>query len=352
MKPKLLYALHSGNLYGTERMALVTMQGLQDVADPVLLVPPGPAIAEAVRLGIESIPFSSLGQFVGGLANQLRSAGPVAFFATGVSHSLVFIALNGLFRRRCVHAHLVHGGTDEKLSYGRKKALNGRAVVLIAVSDFVKKRLLAHGVRETQIKVIENFLPDEQIASTAPRRPFTNQGISRVIVVSRIDPIKRVDLLLDLLDRHPSLRQLEYDVYGTGWDLESLRARAAAQHPMVHFHGYSDRIPEAIAQSDLLLHLCPEEPFGLAILEAMAARVPVLVPDQGGAATLIEPEVSGVQFTANETTDLAARLEALREMPAGGLNCLAEAGYERIRSRYSSSVRLNEYRQLIAELLP
>jgi glycosyltransferase involved in cell wall biosynthesis len=171
-------------------------------------------------------------------------------------------------------------------------------------------------------------------------------------VVSRVDPIKRVDLLLDMLDQHPSLRQLHYDVFGTGWDLESLRERAGTQHPMVRFHGFSDRIPEAIARSDLLLHLCPEEPFGLAILEAMAARVPVLVPDRGGASTLVEPDISGVRFSANDLADLAVHLQALHQMPASGLNRLAEAGYQRVRSHYSSSVRLNDYRQLIADLTP
>ena len=40
----LVYALHSGNLYGTERMALATLQGLRDRFDPVLLAPPGPAL--------------------------------------------------------------------------------------------------------------------------------------------------------------------------------------------------------------------------------------------------------------------------------------------------------------------
>lgn len=352
MKPRLLYALHSGNLYGTERMALVTMQGLRDVLDPVLLAPPGAAITEARRLDIEPVPFSSLREFVLALGRQLLGARSVAFFATGVSHSLAFIVLNGVLRRRFLHIHLVHGGTDERLSYGRKKLLNGRAVVLVAVSEFVKQRLLAHGVDEAQIRVIENFLPDEQIDAIPQRMPFAEDGITRVIIVSRVDPIKRVDLLLDMLDQHPQLRQLEYDVFGAGWDLDTLRERAMKDHPMVRFHGFSDRIPEAMAQSDLLLHLCPDEPFGLAILEAMAARVPVLVPDRGGSATLVEPGVSGFRFKGNDADHLADRLQSLITLPAADLNRIAEAGRLRVRSHYSSSARLDDYRHLIGALLP
>ena len=53
-------------------------------------------------------------------------------------------------------------------------------------------------------------------------------------------------------------------------------------------------VAAAIADADLLVHLCPVEPFGLAILEAMAAAVPVLVPNSGGA-------VSYTHLRAHET---------------------------------------------------
>lgn len=351
MKPTLLYALHSGNLYGTERMALVTLQGLRDTLDPVLMAPPGAALTEAERLGITTVPFHGLRQFVPALGRQLLRARPVAFFATGVTHSLAFIALNSVLRRRFLHVHLVHGGTDERLSYGRKKWLNGRAVTLIAVSEFVRERLMAHGVRAQQIRVIQNFLPDEQIATTPQRPAFDRDGLARVIVVSRVDPIKRVDLLLDVLDRHPPLRQLTYDVYGAGWDLDTLRERAGVHHPMVHFHGFSNRIPQAMIQADLMLHLCPEEPFGLAILEAMAARVPVMVPDRGGAAPLIEPAVSGFRFAANDTEALAQQLHAVMGLSARNLNRIADAALVRLRSTYSSTARLADYRQLIQGLV-
>jgi hypothetical protein len=191
--------------------------------------------------------------------------------------------------------------------------------------------LLAHDVAASQIVVVENFLPDAQI-SASPRRPaFSADGIRRVIVVSRVDPIKRVDLLLDALDRHLQLGSLEYSVYGTGWDLDALRARSQRDHPTVRFHGYSDRIPEALCESDLLLHLCPEEPFGLAILEAMAAGLPVLLPDSGGAAGLIEPEVSGWRFRANDPDDLAAQLGRIAGLSSAVLNRVAAAADRRAR---------------------
>lgn len=350
MKPILLYALHSGNLYGTERMALYTLDGLRDAFTPVVFAPAGPALEEARRLGMEAIPFQNARQFALLLRPWLAGHRRIAFAATGVMHSLVFGFWNLLYRRQAVHLHLVHGGTDERQSYGRKKLLNRLPVKLIAVSDFVRERLIAHGVNPSQITVVGNFLPDGRIDSAPRRSAFAEAGIRKVIVVSRVDPIKRIALLLDALDGHPELGDLPIRIFGTGWEFGALQARAKASHPNVVFEGFSEQVEEQIAASDLLLHLCPVEPFGLAILEAMAAGVPVLTPDQGGAAGLVDDAVSGFHFRANDADHLAAVLTKLRLASAAELNALVAAADQRLKTRYSSSAGLESYRNLLVEL--
>jgi glycosyltransferase involved in cell wall biosynthesis len=349
MKPGFLYVLHSGNLYGTERMALATLDGLRDRLEPVLFAPPGPALEEAGRLDIPAVAFRGAPDLAIRVRPWIAHHRRIAFAATGVSHSLIFLAWNRLYRRRNVHLHLVHGGTDERESYGRKRLLNGTGVRFVAVSEFVRERLLAHGVTEADIEVCENFLPDRQIAAP-PRRPAFREGVRNVVVVSRVDPIKRIDLLFDCLDRHPALERLDFRICGTGWDLEVLRARAEKDHPNVVFEGFSDRVPQILAESDLLLHLCPCEPFGLAILEAMAAGVPVLVPDTGGAASLIEPGVSGFQFRAGDTDDLGTVLEEVAGLAPASLDRIVAAADARLRERYSSKAGLERYARLFEEL--
>ncbi|QJD30386.1 glycosyltransferase family 4 protein [Methylococcus geothermalis] len=349
MKAVFLYVLHSGNLYGTERMALATLDGLRDRLTPVLFAPVGPALGEAGRMDIQAIEFRGARDLARKLRPWIAGHERVAFAATGVSHSLIFLAWNLLYRRRNVHVHLVHGGADERESYGRKRMLNGKGVRFVAVSEFVRDRLIAHGVAEADIEVCENFLPDRQIAE-APRRAAFGDAIRNVIVVSRVDPVKRIDLLLDCLDQHPAVKGLNFRIYGTGWDLDALRARAQKDHPNVVFEGFSDRIPQALARSDLLLHLCPCEPFGLAILEAMAAGIPVLVPDSGGAASLIEPGISGFQFRAGDAGDLGTVLEEVAGLPPASLNRIVAAADARLRERYSSKAGLARYANLFREL--
>ncbi len=348
---QLLYLLHSGNLYGTERMALVTLDGLRDVLVPILMAPPGPVHGAARALGIESHEFYGAWDLFWQISALLRNTKKIGFCATAVIHSLMFIVWNSWFRLKNVHLHLVHGGTDEKLSYGRKKVLNYFPILLVAVSGYVKERLLVHGVRSEQIRVLENFLPDQQIANAPQRQPFQMDGIRKVLVISRVDPIKRIDVMLDALDILPSLHSLEICVLGTGWDLDKLRERARQDHPNVTFAGFSDQVENELAASDLLLHLCPTEPFGLAILEAMAAKVPVLLPNQGGAAGLIEAGISGLHFQANDPHDLALQLSYLQSAKAEDLNKFAGNAYQRLLQQYSSGARLNDYRALFDKVM-
>jgi glycosyltransferase involved in cell wall biosynthesis len=249
------------------------------------------------------------------------------------------------------HLHVVHGGTDERLSYGRKRLLNRAKVTMVAVSEFVRSRLLANGVAEKRIRVVENFLPASRTNAVPRRAAFDSTGIRRIIVISRLDPIKRVDLLLETLDRHPDLGSLPVRIFGTGSDEELLRERVRLHHANVTLEGFHPSVESEIATSDLLLHLCPAEPFGLAILEAMAAGVPVLVPSSGGASSLVTEGRSGFHFQANDADSLASKLRELAAAPASLLNGIVAGGHEALATRFSPGARIADYQRLIQEQL-
>jgi glycosyltransferase involved in cell wall biosynthesis len=349
MSIPLIYALHSGNLYGTERMALSTAAGLLDEFAPIIMAPPGPALEEAEHRGYAVAPFENVWQFAAALRSALSRSPKVAFFATGVMHSSVCIALNKLYRRPIAHLHLVHGGAAEELSYGRKKKLNGQSVRFVAVSQYVRERLLAHGVNDNQISVVENFLPDTQVGACPRREPFRTGEIRRLTVISRLDPEKRVGLLLDALRRDPDSRRFEVRIFGSGWEGDELKRRASEANLNVSFAGFQARVDECLAESDLLVHLCPVEPFGLAIIEAMAAGVPVLVPNAGGAGSLVEDGVSGFHFRNGNADDLNTRLRDITALGADRLNAVVAGGRHLLATRFSESLRMGDYRRMLWE---
>jgi glycosyltransferase involved in cell wall biosynthesis len=333
-------------------MALYTAGGLTADFDPVIMAPPGPALEEARATGYEAVPFESVVQFSGALRKQLAKSGKrVAFLATGVMHSAVCLAWNKLYRRRIAHLQLVHGGAAEALSYGRKGKLNGQPVQFVAVSAYVRERLIANGVNQAQIRVIENFLPDALARNCPQRVQFGGEGLRRLIVISRLDPEKRVDVLLEALEAAPDAGHFEVHVYGTGWNADDLKARAARSNLNVAFEGFSTTVREALAGSDLLVHLCPVEPFGLAIIEAMAAGVPALVPDAGGAGSLVENGVSGFRFEANNPAAVMSKIREVADLSPERLNSVTAEGRRLLGTRFSQSARIADYRNLLMESL-
>ncbi|MBL0157160.1 MAG: glycosyltransferase family 4 protein [Bryobacterales bacterium] len=347
----LLYTLHSGNLYGTERMALATIQALGPEWDPIIFSPPGPVIAEARRLGLGAVEIHNDREFFHAIQPWFSHSRRLAVFSTRVVHSLLVCAVNLLYRRRIAHLHMVHGGADEALSYGQKRRMNHLPVTLVAVSEFVRDRLLVHGVNPKRIRVIENFLTAERVAS-APRRPqFAASGLREAIVISRLDPIKRIDLLLDALETHPELKHLRVRLFGKGSDEQKLQKRAQKSQLSITFEGFSTLVDQALADSDVLIHCCDQEPFGLAILEAMAANVPVIVPDKGGAGSLIDPGRTGLRFESGDAASLAARLTQLNEATPKYLNRLTANAAEVLGTRFSQRERVADYRRVIEEAL-
>lgn len=340
----IIYILHSGNLYGTERMALATMTGLGQQGHGLLLAPPGPVHEEARALGIPSQVFRSPGDLLRGLTPAFRKHRELNLIATGVSHSLLAHALSTFFRCKLHHVHVVHGGTDERLSYGRKSLLNHLPVTLVAVSDFVRERLLAHGCRADRVRVIENFLPSTRFPT---RRAGQITSIKRVAIVSRIDPIKRVGLLLDAIQRRPELESLQFEVFGEGSEFDALKQRSIAV-PNVHLHGYQSDAASQLAEFDLFLHTCAEEPFGLAILEAMDSGIPVLVPNAGGAGALIENDRTGFHFPANCSGGLANRLQSVAQATHLTLTAVTAAAQRELETRFSPTRGLQQYAELLA----
>lgn len=343
----LLYVLHSGQLYGTERIALATAAGLSDEFETIFIAPRGEVLAEARRLGFHTRRFKGVRQLVEILRPLLRENPSLTYVSTGPRYSLACIAINAFYRRRIKQVYVTHGSGKEADDYRRVKYLSPFDVQFIAVSDYVKEKLVWHGLSQDRIEVVTNFLPRERIARACRRGPFT-AGVKNAISVGRIAAVKRFDLLISAMDRRPELADFPIDVIGAGPMLHSLGQRARMKHSAIHFAGFRNDLEQRYAKSDLLVHTCPTEPFGLVIIEAMAANIPVLVPDRGGASMLVEDGISGFKFHANDPDHLARRLVELRNADPRLLNRVVANAAEKVRTQFSEEVSLGQYRRLFA----
>jgi glycosyltransferase involved in cell wall biosynthesis len=303
---------------------------------------------EAQKLGFETRRFQTTVQLAKQIWNILSQFKSLTFVSTLPRYSAICMAMNLVFFRKIRHIQMIHGGGNDQEDYKSLRRFNPFKMTVITVSDYCKDQLVNLGVRPDHIEVVGNFLTRQQEMSMPRRTTFESDGVRNVAIVSRIDPPKRVDLLLDALDqRGEELRDIKFRIFGWGPDLDRLRERAG-KYPNVEFVGYVDNVAAELAKSDLLVHTCPVEAFGLAVLEAMTANLPALVPDHGGTAMLINDGETGFTFHSDDAKDLAARLVELKNAPARLLNKIALSARKSCEGRFSAESSLAKYRRLFS----
>ncbi|RYZ36821.1 MAG: glycosyltransferase, partial [Myxococcaceae bacterium] len=96
-----------------------------------------------------------------------------------------------------------------------------------------------------------------------------------------------------------------------------------------------DVVKDGIQRSHIFALASLQEPLGVAIMEAMAMRVPVVVTGAGGVKELVDDGVDGVLVQPQAPVELAEKLEKLSRDPSEALR-LGEAGRLKVEKQFSS----------------
>jgi len=182
---------------------------------------------------------------------------------------------------------------------------------MVAVSPSTRDDLIGRGVPAEQIVVIPNgldhtrYVPGPQPAQTPT-----------VLVFGRIEPYKRIDLVLHAMQRVsarvPAARLI---VVGSGRGLEALRRLAAdlGLTERITFTGFVDELTKVqhIQQAAVVANTSEKEGWGLTILEANACGVPTVASDVPGLRDAVVPGETGVLVAHGNVEQLAATLERL-----------------------------------------
>lgn len=227
-----------------------------------------------------------------------------------------------------------------------------RAAFAHFTSDQERREAAAY-VHPVSACVIPNGVPVPLAA--APRVEHAD-GVFRLAFVSRIDPKKGLEIVLAAVAALMRQgRAIELTVAGTGSDtyLASLRASATdlGVADRVRWVGFLDGpAKEALlAQADAFVLPSRNESFGMAVAEALAAGVPVVVSDQVGIAPEVAEAEAGL-VVACRGEAVAGAIEALilnpevrRRMGANGRTL--------VRERYSLPATAGRMLSLYDEVL-
>ena len=152
----------------------------------------------------------------------------------------------------------------------------------VAVSATTADRLVAWGVPRERITVVDNGIDLEAVAPRPEARARVraelgvDDGTTVLVTVGRLDPVKRVDEVLEAVAPRLAAGGHVLVVAGAGSLRPELEARAEqlGVAPAVRWLGARDDVPAVLAAADVLVSASRDETFGLAVLEAVTGGLP------------------------------------------------------------------------------
>jgi glycosyltransferase involved in cell wall biosynthesis len=157
--------------------------------------------------------------------------------------------------------------------------------------------------------------------------PTAPSGVVRVGLLATFARWKGHGVFLDALSRLPDRLPVRgyvigggvYQTDGSQYTLDELRAEAArlGLDGRVGFTGFVERPAAALRSLDIAVHASTSpEPFGLAIVEAMACGRAVVASLAGGAVEIVTPGIDALGHRPGDAAQLAARIASLAADPA------------------------------------
>lgn len=205
----------------------------------------------------------------------------------------------------------------------------------VAVSRPVAGRLAGWGVPANRVRMIPNGVDAARYSQPAPVRAATRQhlrdrlGLPQDAMVvgglGRLVPGKRFEVLVDAMSLLPADPEQGRTAWlllvGDGSERAALeqRARAAGVADRVVFAGERDDVPDVLTAMDVLCAPSTVETFGLALLEGLAAGLPLRWSSGPALSELPVDAAPGARWTRSEPSYYAAELRELSRSRPGPL---------------------------------
>ena len=220
-----------------------------------------------------------------------------------------------------------HWRLDEKIA---------RARFVACISEFSRSQamLWSDPVHWPKLKIVHCGVEPERYTTGA-------RDGTRLIFVGRLDAVKGVPVLLDAFaEARDTLPGLSLTLVGDGPDRAALEAEVTARGlaSAVIFAGYRSQAEVAalLAEHDALVLPSFAEGVPVVLMEAMAARLPVIATAVGGVGELVEHAVSGLMVPPGDGAALRAAI--LQVLGDGALRTrMGAAGRAVVETRFTAT---------------
>jgi glycosyltransferase involved in cell wall biosynthesis len=228
---------------------------------------------------------------------------------------------------------------------------------IVAVSNEVKKDMLRYKIPREKIRVIDNGISLERFEKRVEaRRMKTQLGFeektrvigsigSLVIEKGHIYLLEAAKQILDVV------KDVKFLIIGDGPLRQTLEEKSEGLgiKRNVIFLGQRKDVPELLMAMDIFVLPSVKEGLPIALLEAMAAKRPIVATRVGAIPKVIENKRIGVLVEPKDTIGLRDAIINLLNDPVR-MSLLARGGFDRIYTDFSSDKMGKQYLELYEEI--
>jgi glycosyltransferase involved in cell wall biosynthesis len=207
--------------------------------------------------------------------------------------------------------------------------------------------------------VIYNAVDLDRFGAGVPIREALGLAPEDFVVgmVSQVAKRKGIHIFLDaaaaLIPRYPNVVFVIAGAAGDDEEEYDKKVRARARQPefqgRVRFLGARSDVPDVLASYDMFCHTARAEPLGIAVIEAMAAGLPIVAAAVGGIPEIIaSPEIGSLVHQVSGET-IAAAIERVIQSPKESRE-MGRRGAASLRGRFDPETIGASWHQLYTEM--
>jgi glycosyltransferase involved in cell wall biosynthesis len=224
---------------------------------------------------------------------------------------------------------------------------------IVAISKSISSQLQIGGLPASKIKIIYEGM-DLSLCNQDPNRAFRRPDEPIVVgTVAHLSSEKGLNFLIEAASLIPDAgKRLRFVIVGSGACLQELKALAQTKGvaDIFHFAGFQTNIFHYLNTFSLFVLPSLSEGLSSAILEAMAASLPVIATNVGGIPELVRNGDNGLLVPPEDSAALAHAILHLADNPETARQ-MGIRGRQLIEEQFTLDRKIAETEQLCSILL-
>jgi len=218
---------------------------------------------------------------------------------------------------------------------------------VICVSQSVKDHLVKTGeISAEKGVVIYNPVSVNLVEGSNLDKANTDK-VFKIVYVGRLEKVKNVESLVRAFSRL-EIENIALILVGDGRERENLEilVNELKLSDKVRFEGFQSDPGKYLKEADLYVLPSYSEGFGIAAVEAMFLKVPVLATVVGGVPEFVSHSENGWLFDPNSIEDLVRKLRKILSLDDEERKAIGTKGFEDVSERFTVEKYIENLEQL------